>query len=80
MLFPCQKGGESKLQLSGSKYVTMLFGNLPPQTYLLKALRDNRNMSSLKLIQRMMVEQFELKLEDLSPDAQLESLGLVSYQ
>ena len=58
----------------------MLFGNLPPQTYLLKALRDNRNMSSLKLIQRMMVEQFELKLEDLSPDAQLESLGLVSYQ
>ena len=62
MLFPCQKGGESKLQLSGSKYVTMLFGNLPPQTYLLKALRDNRNMSSLKLIQRMMVEQFELKL------------------
>ena len=68
------------MQLSGSKYVTMLFGNLPPQTYLLKALRDNRNMSSLKLIQRMMVEQFELKLEDLSPDAQLESLGLVSYQ
>jgi len=26
----------------------------------------------------MMVEQFDLKLEDLSPDAQLESLGLDS--
>jgi acyl carrier protein len=35
-------------------------------------------MSSLQLIQRLMVEQFELKLEDLSPGAQLESLGLDS--
>ena len=35
-------------------------------------------MSSLPLIQRMMVEQFDLKLEDLSPDAQLENLGLDS--
>jgi acyl carrier protein len=36
------------------------------------------NMSSLQTIQRMMVEQFDLKLEDLNPDAQLESLGLDS--
>lgn len=35
-------------------------------------------MSSLQTIQRMMVEQFDLKLEDLGPDAQLESLGLDS--
>jgi len=35
-------------------------------------------MSSLPTIQRMMVEQFDLKLEDLSPDAQLEGLGLDS--
>jgi acyl carrier protein len=35
-------------------------------------------MSSLQTIQRMMVEQFDLKLEDLSADAQLESLGLDS--
>lgn len=35
-------------------------------------------MSSLQTIQRMMVEQFDLKPEDLSPDAQLESLGLDS--
>jgi acyl carrier protein len=35
-------------------------------------------MSSLQTIQRMMVEQFDLKLEALSPDAQLESLGLDS--
>jgi acyl carrier protein len=35
-------------------------------------------MSSLQTIQRMMVEQFDLKLEDLNPDAQLESLGLDS--
>lgn len=35
-------------------------------------------MSSLQIIQRMMVEQFDLKLEDLTPDAQLESLGLDS--
>lgn len=35
-------------------------------------------MSSLQTIQRMMVEQFDLKLEDLTPDAQLESLGLDS--
>lgn len=35
-------------------------------------------MSSLPLIQRLMVEQFELKLEDIKPDTQLESLGLDS--
>lgn len=35
-------------------------------------------MSSLQTIQRMMVEQFDLKLENLHPDAQLESLGLDS--
>ncbi len=35
-------------------------------------------MSSLPTIQRMMVEQFDLKLEALDADAQLESLGLDS--
>jgi len=35
-------------------------------------------MSTLQTIQRMMVEQFELKVEDLTPDAQLEALGLDS--
>ncbi len=35
-------------------------------------------MSSLPTIQRMMVEQFDLKLENLTPDATLESLGLDS--
>jgi acyl carrier protein len=35
-------------------------------------------MSSLQTIQLMLVEQFDLKLEDLSPDAQLDSLGLDS--
>jgi acyl carrier protein len=35
-------------------------------------------MSSLATIQRMMVEQFDLKLENLTPDATLESLGLDS--
>lgn len=35
-------------------------------------------MSSLQTIQRMMVEQFDLKPEDLNPDAQLEGLGLDS--
>lgn len=35
-------------------------------------------MSSLNTIQRMMVEQFDLKLENLTPDATLESLGLDS--
>jgi acyl carrier protein len=35
-------------------------------------------MSSLQTIQRMMVEQFDLKLENLSPDTQLDSLGLDS--
>lgn len=35
-------------------------------------------MSSLETIQRMMVEQFDLKLEDLKPDAELESLGIDS--
>ncbi len=35
-------------------------------------------MSSLPLIQRMMVDQFDLKLENLGPDAQLENLGLDS--
>jgi len=35
-------------------------------------------MSTLQTIQRMMVEQFELKSEDLTPDAELEALGLDS--
>lgn len=35
-------------------------------------------MSSLQTIQRMMIEQFDLKLENLSPDVQLDSLGLDS--
>jgi acyl carrier protein len=35
-------------------------------------------MSSLKTIQNMMVKQFDLKLEDLTPDATLEGLGLDS--
>jgi acyl carrier protein len=35
-------------------------------------------MSSLPTIQRMMVDQFDLKLENLTPDATLESLGLDS--
>ncbi len=35
-------------------------------------------MSSLPVIQRMMAEQFDLKLENLVPDATLESLGLDS--
>jgi acyl carrier protein len=35
-------------------------------------------MSSMQIIQRMLVEQFDLKIEDLGPDAQLESLGLDS--
>jgi len=32
----------------------------------------------LQTIQRMMAEQFDLKPEDLTPDAQLDSLGLDS--
>ena len=36
------------------------------------------DMSTLQTIQRMMAEQFELKQEDLTPDAQLETLGLDS--
>ncbi len=35
-------------------------------------------MSSLKKIQDMMVKQFDLKLEDLNPEAQLAGLGLDS--
>lgn len=35
-------------------------------------------MSSLPVIQRMLVEQFDLKIEDLTPEATLESLGLDS--
>jgi acyl carrier protein len=35
-------------------------------------------MSSLEIIQKMMVKQFDLKLEDLTSDAQLESLGIDS--
>jgi len=35
-------------------------------------------MSSLPTIQRMMVEQFDLKIEDLTPAATLKSLGLDS--
>ncbi len=35
-------------------------------------------MSTLETIQRMMVEQFELKPEALAPDVQLETLGIDS--
>jgi acyl carrier protein len=35
-------------------------------------------MSSLKTIQDMMVKQFDLKPEDLTPEATLEGLGLDS--
>jgi acyl carrier protein len=35
-------------------------------------------MSSLETIQRMMSEQFDLKPEALTPDAQLETLGMDS--
>ena len=35
-------------------------------------------MSSLKTIQDLMVKQFDLKLEDLTPDASLQGLGLDS--
>ncbi len=35
-------------------------------------------MSTLETIQRMMVEQFELKPETLTPETQLESLGIDS--
>lgn len=35
-------------------------------------------MSSLKAIQDLMVEKFDLKAEDLTPDATLEGLGLDS--
>jgi len=35
-------------------------------------------MSTLQTIQRMIAEQFELKPEDLVPEATLESLGLDS--
>ncbi len=35
-------------------------------------------MSSLETIQRMMAEQFDLKPEVLTPDAQLENLGVDS--
>lgn len=35
-------------------------------------------MSSLQTIQNKMVEQFDLKIENLTPDATLESLGLDS--
>ena len=35
-------------------------------------------MSTLQTIQRMMMEQFDLKEEALTPDAQLEALGLDS--
>ena len=35
-------------------------------------------MSTLQTIQRMMAEQFDLKEESLTPDAQLEALGLDS--
>ena len=35
-------------------------------------------MSSLQTIQNMMVKQFDLKPEDLTPDATLEGLGLDS--
>jgi acyl carrier protein len=35
-------------------------------------------MSSLKIVQEMMVKQFDLQLENLTPDATLEGLGLDS--
>ncbi len=35
-------------------------------------------MSTLETVQRMMVEQFELKPEALTPETQLESLGIDS--
>jgi len=35
-------------------------------------------MSSLEIIQNMMVKQFDLKREDLTPDAKLQSLGIDS--
>lgn len=35
-------------------------------------------MSSIATIQRMMVEQFDLKLEQLTPSAELASLGVDS--
>ncbi len=35
-------------------------------------------MSTLETVQRMIMEQFELKKEDLVPEATLESLGLDS--
>jgi len=35
-------------------------------------------MSTLQTIQHMMVEQFDLKIEDLTPGAELEALGLDS--
>ncbi len=35
-------------------------------------------MSTLETIQRMMVEQFELKPEALAPETQLETLGIDS--
>jgi acyl carrier protein len=35
-------------------------------------------MSSLQTIQNMMVKQFDFKLEDLTPEATLEGLGLDS--
>lgn len=42
-------------------------------------LRPTRkNMSTLQTIQQMLVEQFELKEEDVTPDAQLEALGMDS--
>lgn len=41
-------------------------------------LQSEQNMSALQTIQRKMAEQFELKEEDLVPDAQLELLGLDS--
>jgi acyl carrier protein len=39
---------------------------------------DRTNMSSLETIQRMMAEQFDLKPEVLTPEAQLEGLGVDS--
>ena len=35
-------------------------------------------MSTLQTIQRMMVKQFDLKVAELTPEAQLEALGLDS--
>ncbi len=41
-------------------------------------MQHHDTMSTLEIIQNMMVKQFDLKLEDLTPDAKLQSLGIDS--